>query len=103
MLTRPPCAASVWRIVAQVMALAVSSPAATRLQRHMFIEPNAEYGGRYSFVRLRYDVYRRSGREFDYPAMERNLMTNDVSHPIFEAFFHTKTLDGMAHLDNANA
>ena len=31
--------------------------------------------GRFTFARIRYTVYRRSGWEFDYPAMERNLMT----------------------------
>src|SRR4051812_26698388 len=41
----------------------------------MYIEPNAPYDGRFTFVRLRYRVYGRSGWEFDYPAMERNFMT----------------------------
>ncbi len=164
---------------------------ATRVysQRRMFIEPNAAYDGRYTFVRLRYQVYRRSGWEFDYPAMERNFMTIvkdlttlrphvaesnvhdmddpelarysiaylsepgnwvpnpsealglrtwlakggflivddfyggqwanfersmkqvlpearivklDVTHPIFDSFFHIKSLQGMSHPDNAN-
>jgi hypothetical protein len=46
-------------------------------QRGMFIEPNVRYDGRFTFVRLRYDVRMtgRSGWEFDYPAMERNFMT----------------------------
>jgi hypothetical protein len=50
-------------------------------QRGMFIEPNIGYDGRFTFVRLRYTVYNRSGWEFDYPAMERNFMTilNDLS------------------------
>jgi hypothetical protein len=50
-------------------------------QRGMFIEPNIPYDGRFTFVRLRYQVYNRSGWEFDYPAMERNFMTilNDLS------------------------
>jgi hypothetical protein len=39
------------------------------------VEPNAPYDGKYAFVRLRYQVYNRSGWEFDYPAMERNFMT----------------------------
>lgn len=39
------------------------------------IEPNVPYDGRFTFARLRYPVYRRSGWEFDYPAMERHLMT----------------------------
>jgi hypothetical protein len=41
----------------------------------MTVEPNARYDGRFTFARIRYTVYRRSGWEFDYPAMERNLMT----------------------------
>jgi hypothetical protein len=48
-------------------------------------EPNASYDGRFTFVRLSYTVYGRSGWEFDYPAMERNFMTilNDLTavHP----------------------
>lgn len=181
------------RAWALAFALLASGAAATRLssQRRIFIEPNAEYDGRYTFVRLRYDVYRRSGWEFDYPAMERNFMTIvkdlstmrlhskesnifdmddpklskysiaylsepgfwipnesqatglrtwlhkggflivddfyfdqqwanfersmrlvlpdarivklDITHPIFDAFFHIKTLDGMTHPDNYNA
>src|SRR5687767_15430946 len=43
-------------------------------QRGMRFEPNAGYDGRFTFVRIRYTVYRRSGWEFDYPTMERNLM-----------------------------
>ncbi|MEO7521612.1 MAG: DUF4159 domain-containing protein [Gemmatimonas sp.] len=65
-----------WALFLAVM-LATGITAATRLhsQRGMFIEPNAKYDGRFTFVRLRYDVYRRSGWEFDYPTMERNFMT----------------------------
>lgn len=44
-------------------------------QRWVGIEPNVGYDGRFTFARIRYTVYRRSGWEFDYPAMERNLMT----------------------------
>ena len=48
-------------------------------------EPNAPYDGKFTFVRLSYTVYSRSGWEFDYPAMERNFMTilNDLTsvHP----------------------
>jgi hypothetical protein len=158
--------------------------------RGIHVEPNAAYDGRYAFVRLRYQVYGRSGWEFDYPAMERNFMTilkdltsiklhwresniydmddpelfkhaiaylsepgywhpsqseaaglrqwlqkggflivddfyfNEwnnfeqsmhmvmpnarivpltVEHPIFDSFFHIKTLEGMHHPDNRNA
>jgi hypothetical protein len=38
------------------------------------IEANVPYDGRFTFARIRYTVYGRSGWEFDYPAMERNLM-----------------------------
>jgi hypothetical protein len=41
----------------------------------MTIEPNVDYDGQFTFVRVRYTVHSRSGWEFDYPAMERNLMT----------------------------
>ena len=55
--------------VASVVASTVGA------QRRLFIEPNAAYDGRFTFVRLRYAVYGRSGWEFDYPTMERNFMT----------------------------
>lgn len=49
--------------------------AAQRFQRFE-IEPNVSYDGRFTFARIRYTVYgRRSGWEFDYPRMERHLMT----------------------------
>ncbi|MGH7720865.1 MAG: DUF4159 domain-containing protein [Gemmatimonadaceae bacterium] len=38
------------------------------------IEPNVPYDGRFTFARIQYTVHGRSGWEFDYPAMERNLM-----------------------------
>jgi hypothetical protein len=41
----------------------------------MYVEPNIPYDGRFTFARIRYTVYGRSGWEFDYPAMERNLMS----------------------------
>jgi hypothetical protein len=54
-------------------------------RRRIMQEPNASYDGRFTFVRLSYTVYGRSGWEFDYPAMERNFMTilNDLTavHP----------------------
>jgi len=37
--------------------------------------PNVRYDGRFTFARIRYTVHWRSGWEFDYPVMERNLMT----------------------------
>ena len=56
-----------------------------QFRRRIFQEPNASYDGKFTFVRLSYTVYGRSGWEFDYPAMERNFMTilNDLTsvHP----------------------
>ncbi len=51
------------------------SPALEPPQRYMRIEPNVPYDGRFTFARIRYTVYGRSGWEFDYPRMERHLMT----------------------------
>ena len=42
--------------------------------REARVEPNVPYDGRFTFARIRYTVYGRSGWEFDYPTMERNLM-----------------------------
>lgn len=42
--------------------------------RQPTLEPNVPYDGRFTFARIRYTVYGRSGWEFDYPTMERNLM-----------------------------
>ena len=39
------------------------------------IEPNVPYDGRFTFVRMRYTEYGRSGWQFDYPQMERNFLT----------------------------
>lgn len=54
--------------------LAAGSLLAQRGRWGGWVEPNAPYDGRFTFVRLRYDVHTRSGWEFDYPAMERNFM-----------------------------
>ncbi len=62
-------------LLAAGLALAAAGAVAQRWQRGVFVEPNAAYDGRFTFARVRYTVYRRSGWEFDYPAMERNLMT----------------------------
>jgi hypothetical protein len=60
--------------VGAVLLVAGAGVAGAWAQRWMRIEPNAQYDGRFTFVRIRYTVYRRSGWEFDYPTMERNLM-----------------------------
>jgi hypothetical protein len=62
-------------LVASMLVVSVASPAEPqRFGRRFEVEPNAKYDGRFTFARIRYDVYRRSGWEFDYPTMERNLM-----------------------------
>ena len=68
-------------VVACVIAITLLGAAATpgwaqrRFgQRGMSFEPNASYDGRFTFARIRYTVYGRSGWEFDYPTMERHLM-----------------------------
>ena len=43
--------------------------------RGMQFDDNLPYDGRFTFARIRYTVYGRSGWEYDYPTMERNLMT----------------------------
>jgi len=52
-----------------------SMSAQRRFGRGMYFEPNIPYDGRFTFARISYTVYGRSGWEFDYPTMERNLMT----------------------------
>ncbi len=42
-------------------------------QRYMRLEPNVSYDGRFTFARLRYVRY--PGWSYDYPTMERHLMT----------------------------
>ncbi len=64
---------------------AASQRGGFRGQQGQYLEPNASYDGRFTFVRLRYSGGRRAGWSFDYPAMERNFMTimNDLTsiHP----------------------
>src|SRR5688500_17687327 len=66
-------------LVLALAALAVSSADAQRRRgmgaRGIAVEQNVPYDGRFTFARIRYTVYGRSGWEYDYPTMERNLMT----------------------------
>lgn len=41
----------------------------------VFVEPNVDYDGRFTFVRLRYPEVSAAGWAYDYPLMERNFMT----------------------------
>ena len=63
------------RRLALGLVAAVGAAAPPLGAQRMRIEPNVRYDGRFTFARIRYTVYRRSGWEFDYPTMERNLMT----------------------------
>jgi hypothetical protein len=41
----------------------------------VYYEPNVPYDGRFTFARVRYTEYRSNGWAFDYPRMERHLLT----------------------------
>ncbi len=62
-------------ILVTALLLAAAAPLALAQFGRVFVEPNAPYDGRYTFVRLRYNNPGRGGWAFDYPAMERNFMT----------------------------
>jgi hypothetical protein len=63
------------RCLGLLLVLAMCTPLlAQRGWMRFRAEPNVRYDGRFTFARIRYTVYGRSGWEFDYPAMERNLM-----------------------------
>jgi hypothetical protein len=55
--------------------LLAASAASTQGFRPFVWEPNVPYDGKFTFARISYTVYGRSGWEYDYPAMERHLMT----------------------------
>ena len=56
--------------------LLAASTASTQGFRQFVWEPNVPYDGKFTFARLSYSVIGgRSGWEYDYPAMERHLMT----------------------------
>jgi hypothetical protein len=61
-------------IATAVLALTGTVLVAQGFRRFVW-EPNVPYDGKFTFARLSYTVYGRSGWEFDYPAMERHLMT----------------------------
>lgn len=61
--------------VALLLVLVLVSAVASAQRWRVQIEPNVTYDSQFTFVRIRYTVHGRSGWEFDYPAMERNLMT----------------------------
>ncbi len=75
-LPRPPALPLVALFLAAALGTITAAALAQRGGRgRAWVEPNVPYDGRFTFVRLRYQVYGRSGWEFDYPQMERNFMT----------------------------
>jgi hypothetical protein len=62
-------------VIIVLSALVLGSAAAVAQRWRLVIEPNVNYDSQFTFVRIRYTVHGRSGWEYDYPAMERNLMT----------------------------
>lgn len=59
------------------LAILARPHVASAMQRQwgMRMEPNVPYDGRFTFARIRYTEYRSAGWAYDYPAMERNLLT----------------------------
>jgi hypothetical protein len=82
--------------LASVLAIAtLTLPVeAQRFRQRISIEPNVAYDGRFTFARIRYTVFNRSGWEFDYPTMERNLMlmmdaVTELKPHMYESNIHT--------------
>ena len=66
------------KLVTVTAAVSILAGALLQAQgfRRFVWEPNVPYDGKFTFARISYTVYgRRSGWEYDYPAMERHLMT----------------------------
>jgi hypothetical protein len=64
-----------WALLVLGFVLLLTDNAAVAQRWRVMVEPNVAYDGQFTFVRVRYTVHGRSGWEFDYPAMERNLMS----------------------------
>ena len=54
---------------ALLLAMMLLSATAVAQRWRVAIEPNLQYDAQFTFARIRYTVYGRSGWEFDYPAM----------------------------------
>ena len=79
---RPPSSVhrGLARLVA-VSALVLACASLTYAQRGFGFfpsygyDPNVPYDGRFTFARIRYTMYPNGGWQYDYPTMERHLMT----------------------------
>ena len=81
-ITRPRASltASLRRVPAPARAVVLAvgltaMAAAPAPQRWQWYEPNVPYDGVFTFARIRYTEYRGNGWAYDYPTMERNLLT----------------------------
>lgn len=65
-----------WRALAAfaLLLLAAAPPLAAQRFQRVGVEPNLDYDGRFTFVRLRYTNFGPPGWSYDYPAMERNFI-----------------------------
>ena len=62
-------------LVVIIMATSLLAPIVYSQRQRARVLPNAEYDGRYTFVRIRYTQGFRMAWSADYPTMERNFMT----------------------------
>lgn len=79
-------------LVAAVGAIAVAQRGR---MRGVWIEENVPYDGKFTFARLRYADYNGSGWWFDYPTMERNLMTMVREVTYLRAHFYGSNIHTM--------
>jgi hypothetical protein len=79
-------------LLASVGALAVAQRGRNR---GVWIEDNVPYDGKFTFARLRYADYNGSGWWFDYPTMERNLMTMVPEVTALRAHFYGSNIHRM--------
>jgi hypothetical protein len=62
-------------VVILLAATVLFSATAVAQRWRVTIEPNLQYDAQFTFARIRYTEHGRGGWEYDYPTMERNLMT----------------------------
>src|SRR5688572_15052564 len=71
----------VWAVLAATVISSLATTAHAQRRRgfggggRVYIEPNVQYDGRFTFARIRYDESYSTGWAFDYPDTERNFAT----------------------------
>jgi hypothetical protein len=63
-----------WFVAAALVASGALGVLAAQRWRFTY-EPNVPYDGRFTFARIKYTEYQNNGWAFDYPRMERHLLT----------------------------